>query len=422
MSVVGRSGRRRARLALTVLALAVSVFAGRSPLRASSESAVTADSELRALLVEHGSLVSPASIAAVVNAAQSLRFNTLVVEARSFGEVYFNNGLEPRAAVLGAQPASFDPFSVTLALAHGRGIRVHARVSVSLAANAGDMPVSRGHLVHAHPEWLMVPRSLARELTLLDAGSQLFLDRLLRWTRAQPDNIDGLYTSPVPDEAADALVALVADLAARYPVDGVHLADVGYPAAEFDYSRAALEAFKADVLAGLEGQARRERERETGADLTAWPDALPDRWRQFRRDRLTALVGRLHRGVRLRRPEAVVSAAVVPDVGTAGLQHLQDIAGWSNRHLIDAVCPVAHTIDAATFASQVADARKAAGETPVWVEIGAFRLSVAETADRIRTARRLGARGFVIGSYDSLVSQPDGLDYLARLARAVFEQ
>jgi uncharacterized lipoprotein YddW (UPF0748 family) len=421
MPSVGRPGRRRACLVLTALAVAVSVFAGRGRLHASAESAVTVDSDLRALLVEHGSLGSPASIAAAVNAAQSLRFNTLTVEARSLGELYFNNGLGPRAAALGAQPASFDPLAVTLALAHGRGIKVHARVSVSLAASAADMPISRGHLVNAHPEWLMVPRALARELTLLDAGSQLFLDRLLRWTRAQPDSVGGIYASPVPDEAADAVVALVADLAARYPIDGIHLDDVAYPTTEFDYSRAALEAFKADVLAGLDAQARREREREIGADLTAWPDALPDRWRDFRRDRLTALVGRLRRVVRLRRPEAVVSAAVVPDAGTAGLRHLQDWAGWSERHLVDAVCPIARTIDAATFASQVADAGKAAGDTPVWVEIGAFRLSVTETADRIRTAQRLGARGVVIDSYDNLMSQPDGVDYLARLARAVFD-
>ncbi len=419
MPSVGRSGRRHACLILTALAVAVSVFAGRGGLGASSESAVKVDPELRALLVEHGSLVSPASIAAAVNAAQSLRFNTLIVEARSFGELYYNNGLGPRAAALAAQPPSFDPLAVTLA--RGRGMKVHARVSVSLAASAADVPISGGHLVNAHPEWLMVPRALARELTLLDAGSQLFLDRLLRWTRAQPDNVGGIYASPVPDEAVDAVVALVADLAARYPIDGIHLDDVAYPTAEFDYSRAALEAFKADVLAGLDAEARREREREIGTDLTAWPDALPERWRGFRRDRLTALVGRLRRVVKSRRPEAVVSAAVVSDAGTAALQYLQDWAGWSERHLVDAVCPVARTIDAATFASQVADARKAAGDTPVWVEIGAFRLSVSETADRIRTAQRLGARGVVIGSYDGLMSQPDGTDYLARLARAVFD-
>ncbi len=420
MPDVGRPGRRRARLALTALAAAAAAFLGSGSLRASSESAGAADSALRALLVEHGSLGSPESIAAVVEAARNLRFNTLVVEVRRLGEVYFSSGLGPRAAALGDQPASFDPLAVTLALAHGRGLRVHARVSVALAANAGDMPVSRGHVVNAHPEWLMVPRPLARELTLLDAGSQLFLDRLLRWTRAQSDNIGGLYASPVPAEAADAVVALVADLAARYPVDGVRLDDVAYPTTEFDYGRAALEAFKADVLAGLDEHARRERERELGADLTAWPDSLPDRWREFRRDRLTALVGRIRRVIRSRRPQAIVSAAVVPDSGTAWRQHLQDWAGWSERHLLDAVCPTAHTIDAATFASQVADARKVAGDTPVWVEIGAFRLSVDETADRIRTAQRLGACGFVIGSYDSLVSQPDGADYLTRLAREVF--
>jgi hypothetical protein len=54
----------------------------------------------------------------------------------------------------------------------------------------------------------------------------------------------------------------------------------------------------------------------------------------------------------------------------------------------------------------------------VWAGIGAYRLSPAQTVENIETARRLGASGIVLFSYDSLV--PRGLDYLASVGRAAF--
>ena len=408
-------------LVTVAAALAVCLVSATEASRAIPGSPAGLEAETRALVVERTSLATPASIAALVDIANTLRFNALVVDARSFGELHFNQGLEPRAAALAGQPPSFDPLAAILAAAHARGIRVHARVSVTAVASSADLPTARTHVVNAHPEWLMVPRPLARDLVLLDARSQLFLDRLLRWTRAQSPEGSILYSSPVSGEAADAVVALVADLAARYPVDGIHLDDVAFPTAEFDHSRAALEAFKADALSGLAEAQRRARELEVGADLTAWPDAMPDRWIAFRRDRLTALVARIRQAVRARRPATLVSAAVDPDSIAAGRQHLQDWRAWSDRQLVDVVCPVSRTFESSAFGAEMTDARAAAGDTPVWIAIGAAQLSVAETVDRIGAARKLGARGVVIGSYDSLMSQPDGLDYLTRVARAAFQ-
>ena len=70
------------------------------------------------------------------------------------------------------------------------------------------------------------------------------------------------------------------------------------------------------------------------------------------------------------------------------------------------------------FASQIATVRQAAGNQPVWAGIGAYRLSPAQTVQNIETARRLGASGIVLFSYDSLA--PRGLDYLASISRAAF--
>ena len=64
-----------------------------------------------------------------------------------------------------------------------------------------------------------------------------------------------------------------------------------------------------------------------------------------------------------------------------------------------------------------------AGAAPLWAGIGAYRLSPAQTDQNIQTARRLGADGIILFSYDSLTRPPRhaGLPD-ARSARAAFGQ
>src|SRR6185312_2522615 len=91
-------------------------------------------------------------------------FNTLLVQVRGRGDAYFAQGLEPRPATLANQPATFDPLAQVLTEAHAAGLRVHAWVNVNLIASVNLPPTDRGHVMHRHPEWLMVPRALAPEL------------------------------------------------------------------------------------------------------------------------------------------------------------------------------------------------------------------------------------------------------------------
>ena len=92
----------------------------------------------------------------------------------------------------------------------------------------------------------MVPRPLAFELAKIDPRSPEYVGRLARWTRAA-DDVEGLFLSPIHRDAADHVVAVVDDLVRRYAVDGVHLDYIRYPGPLFDYSRAALLAFRQDL-------------------------------------------------------------------------------------------------------------------------------------------------------------------------------
>lgn len=383
--------------------------------------AVVASDEVRALWVLRSSLATPAQIATLVRAAREHGFNTLLVQVRGRGDAYFRGGAEPAAAELLRQPASFDPLGAVLEAGHAAGLRVHAWINVNLISSATDLPAAREHLIYRHPEWLMVPREIAQDLARLDPGNPAYVGKLARWTRSQPAGVEGLYASPVFPAAAAYAEAIVRDVVRRYRVDGVHFDYVRYPGDRFDYSAGAIRQFRTAVRGSLPLAERRDLDAREAVDLFAYPDALPDEWRAFRVSRMTGLMQRLSAAVRSERPDAEVTAAVAPDAREALQTRFQDWAAWLRSDLIDAICPMAYTTEPARFAEQIAAARTIAGPHGVWAGIGSWRLSPTETLDYIQTARRLGATGVILFSYDSLIDPRQAFpDYLSRVGRGAF--
>ncbi len=385
---------------------------------ASSEAIPT---ETRALWVQRGALASPQSIATLVKSAHDHGFNTLLVQVRGRGDAYYLGGIEPRATELLRQADDFDPLATVLDAGHAAGLRIHAWVNVNLISSAAELPSAREHLIYRHPEWLMVPRDIGQQLATVEPDSPGYVGTLARWTRTQSGQIEGLYASPINPEAVDYVDSIVRTLVRRYAVDGIHFDYARYPNDRFDYSRLAIRAFRAAVRNQLPEATRRALDAQEADDLFAYPDSLPDQWREFRVSRMTALITRLHATVKRERADALVSIAVVPDVREAERHRLQNWGAWAKEGLIDAVCPMAYATEASHFAEQIAGARAAAGSRPVWAGIGSYRLSPRETIENIQTARRLGASGIVLFSYDSLINlRQSSSDYLSIVGRTAF--
>jgi uncharacterized lipoprotein YddW (UPF0748 family) len=402
-----------------VLAWAAAVCASIGVLSAAPRPQARPTEETRALWVLRSSLISPASIATLVKTAHEQGFNTLLVQVRGRGDAYYTTDLEPRASDLSRQPASFDPLATVLSDAHAAGIRVHAWVSLNLVSSAVELPVSADHVIYQHPDWLMVPRPIAQDVAHLDPRNPGYVGKIARWTRGELETVEGLYLSPLEPEAAAYSTRIVADLARRYPIDGIHLDYARYPNPQFDYSRFAIAEFERDMAGHMTAAERRAMDAETATDLFAYPDRFPEQWKAFRRGRLTDLVASISRAVRAARPDALVTSAVAPDPQDAFNDRLQDWRVWLSTHLVDAVAPMAYTQQPAVFAEQIAAARDIAGGRAVWAGIGSYRLSPAETIENIRTARRLGIGGFVLFSYDSLTG-PKAADYLSTVSKAAF--
>jgi uncharacterized lipoprotein YddW (UPF0748 family) len=358
--------------------------------------------EVRALWVLRSSLTSADQITRLVRDARESGFNTLLVQVRGRGDAYFAQGIEPRSALLANMPPSFDPLALTLSAAHAAGLRVHAWININFVASVLTMPTDPEHIVHKHPEWLMLPRELATDLAGRDPHDPVYLGRLSSWTRAHASSVEGLYSSPIPLDAAHHVEAVITDLVERYPLDGVHMDYVRYPTADFDYSEAALNAFRESVQRELSAADRTRLDARLPREPLLYTEAYPERWQLYRRARLTDLVARIRTAVKQHRPQAMLTAAVKPDAREAFETRLQDWQDWAGRGLLDAVCPMAYTDNLSRFSHVVQGAARAATPQALWAGIGAYRLNPSETISHIHAARAAGAHGIALFSYDSL--------------------
>jgi uncharacterized lipoprotein YddW (UPF0748 family) len=350
-------------------------------------------SEVRGLWVVRTALVSPASVDRAVDEAQRAGFNTLFVQVRGRGDAFYASREAPRSPLLQGQPADFDPLARVIQRAHERGIEVHAWVNAMLVAGF-TLPLPPGHLLERHPEWLMVPRSAARAALLVKPAG---LAALIRRAATSDPDVEGYYLSPSAPGVAEALEAAVLEIVRGYPVTGLHLDFIRYPGPDYDWSRPSLEGFA----------------RRTGrtGDPLAGPLQDPEGWEQYRREALTAVTERLAKSARAARPGLLLSAAVVPDQALAVRSRFQDWPEWLARGLVDAVCPMAYTVDSRVFRQQVAQATERLGPgQAVWAGVGAYRLPMAGILEKIAVAREAGAEGVVLFSHESL--QPWELDRL----------
>ena len=391
--------------------------AGRRPARTFAE--------VRGLWVVRWTMSSAEQVRRMVAAADEAGFNTLIVQVRGRGDAYYLSSIEPRAEGL-VGPPDFDPLALTIAEAHRRGMAVHAWLNTHLVWGPAALPKSPDHLVHAHPDWLAVPRSLARELHAVDPRSPRFVAALSRYAADRPETVEGLYTSPSHPEVRARVREVWSDLVARYDLDGMHFDYIRFPSPEFDYSAGALARFRAWAAPRVPAARAVELDLAALSDPLAWTSALPSEWDEFRREQITSLVADVYHDVKSVRPDLVVSAAVVPDRRIAHDVRFQEWERWLSDGILDVAVPMVYTASTDQFAEQVDWARDVAGRRDrVWAGIGAYLNTLDGTLAKIDAARSLDAGGVVLFSYDWLTGEgrgPAADPALRRLARERFQQ
>lgn len=331
----------RGAINLMCLALFVHIWAGTTAARAAPDPDC-------AVWVVRNALSTPAAWREALDVVEAAGCERIYLQVSGRWDAYFPSRVwpGPESPVRGWD----DPFGRALEEAHARGIEVHAWVNALLAWSAAEPPSDPAHVFVRRPGWFVV-----------DARGRSMRSR----TRAELDRAglrgEGWFLDPAREDVRTELRRFILEVALAYPVDGIHLDYIRYPA----------------------GWAP-----PGGADA------------------ITYLVDLIAADVRAVRPGAEVSAAVMPRADEAVRSFGQDWATWIERGLIDEAVPMVYRDSPDAVSRAVASWPASIPRSRVRVGVRVDRLRRAELDEVERRLAGIGVAGLALFSHNLLLDAP----------------
>lgn len=199
-----------------------------------------------------------AQLVAQLDAAARLHLNALIFQVRPSGDAVYPSSLEPWSGFIsgatGRSPG-YDPLKFAVTEAHRRGLELHAWFNPFRARASKSHGPAGNHLATRHPEW----------------------------TRSYGG---GLWFDPGEPGVRQHTIRVIADVAQRYAVDGIHIDDYFYPYPPKGTSGMGASPFPDDATYARYGR---------GRDRAAW-----------RRSNVNAFVSEMYTAVKRIRPSAKV--------------------------------------------------------------------------------------------------------------------
>jgi uncharacterized lipoprotein YddW (UPF0748 family) len=359
--------------------------------------------EIRAAWVVRHALASQDEIDRTIDYAVRARFQLLFVQVRGRGDAYYRSSLEPAAAELERPIDEFDPLAYFLTRAHRAGIAVHAWVNVCYVWSDPERRPPSDHIVTAHPEWLMADAD----------GTRMDEVPVDEWKRR---GLEGYFVSPGNPDVRRHTVAVIEEIATRYPVDGIHLDYIRYPGLAFDFSRGSRAEF--ELRFGIDPfqlqQDPDALEVLLGEDVFDLVDSLRVHWQI---EQVDSLVGMVKDVV----GDLPLSAAVVPDHGQASLEKGQDWVGWITRGHVDFVVPMAYAYDPSEVTELVRLIKRTIGADRFLIGLPVFDGRSNYLGYSVSLLRQQDILGYALFSYNALAEEPFTLEFLERVFLQAFE-
>jgi uncharacterized lipoprotein YddW (UPF0748 family) len=374
------------RLLLTVLILAL--LAGCTPQIDKSAWVVRSD------------IASPQGVNNICQEAKEAGLDSLLVQVRGRGDAYYRSGLAPKAECLADQQPDFDPLAATIAACEP--LPVTAWLNVYYLWGGKKPPVAPSHPAQPKFGWILQDndgRSVA---------DYSMLDRAQGW-------IEGIYADPASAAYRKLFTRIVAEVAAHYPVAGIHLDFIRYPGAPYGFGPLGKQfaaRWGVDPRWLPTAVDRSQLESWLSGDLP-----LPERvlttggllWAETRAAQVTALVRDVRETILKSGRPIALSAAVMPDPGSAYLGKGQDWRTWEAEGLVDALYPMSYFGGSERVRGQLADIYKVkARRVRLWAGLGAFIKKPGEIAKEAAAARHLDFDGICLFDLGSLMKKTGG--------------
>jgi len=354
--------------------------------------ALSKDNEGRALWIVRTTLVSRSSIDMAIESAVNGGFRTLFVQAVGRGDAFYPSKILPSSELLSGE-TDLDPLEYFIDQAHERDLEVHVWINLLYAWSSQKRPVSTDHVINSHPEWLVVRHGdLPHE-------------------RSRPDDFDrnresDLFLSPTLPGVRSYLTAVVEEILTRSPVDGIHLDYVRYPSKDSGFGSYPRVLFSAiygiDPVDIFTGQKRANSPQNNPAT-----QHLETEWFRWRSQQLTELVAQIRKIQKIKSPDGILSAAVIPDPARAYEVYGQDWPGWINKGLVDIIVTMSYSTSKKTVLGQAREASQIVKNGRLYIGIATYNQSLEKVLQLVRELRGLGIEGFSFFSYNSMLEHPE---------------
>jgi uncharacterized lipoprotein YddW (UPF0748 family) len=304
-------------------------------------------SEFRALWVDAfgEGIFSDAEVTKLVNAAQAMHVNALVVQIGRRGDCFCNEASMPRTqAGIAAWP--YDPLHAIIAKAHEAGIQVHAWIITTAMWNASWTPARLRPSAPAHAFNQHGPDPAYQTEVRMRTGYDNWLgvryDGALRETTSPAAN---WFFDPGHPDAADYIAEMYLSVARKYAIDGLNFDRVRYPDPDPLYT-----AWPGDNAWGYNPVALERFHAATGR--TDRPLPTDPQWSQWRRDQITGIVRKVYVEAHAIKPYLRISADTITyGDGPQGYggdwtqtrpyhETLQDWRGWMQEGILDTNIPM----------------------------------------------------------------------------------
>ena len=334
------------------------------------------------LWVLRSGIDTPAEVERVVERARAMAVRGLLVQVVARGSASYRSDLLPRAESL--RDSSFDPLGELLPRAHAAGLEVHAWMNCAVVWSGPRPPRSPRHVLNAHPEWVAHAPG-GRPMSALH-------DDEIRRLR-----VEGVFLSPAHRGVRTWVARIAAEIAGRYPVDGIHLDYIREPG----FSLASDPMMRAGFLwrTGIDPEriATLSRDQRAGADSM---------WQAWEGEQVTAIVREVRDSLERVRPGLPLSAAVLADTARAREHHGQPWTAWVRDGLIDRAFVMCYAPPVATVREElVGYATELGTDGRVVPGIAVYNSPPAHAAAKICAANAIGYPTVALYSYDSLVAR-----------------
>ena len=340
----------------------------------------------------------PDRIPGLIDTARALGSTDLFVQVYRAGRAWFDSDRADRAPYQAQWDASgIDSLGALLEQAAAAGLRVHAWVNVLALARNTDAPLIQ---------------RLGRDAVLVDRKGRSLLD-YPDFEVPEPDRryyrmgTPGVYLDAAAPGVAEELAVVFAELLLRYPaLDGLHLDYIRYPDV-LPFAPGSRFGVGLDFGYGL--PTRQRFQQETGLEAPLGDRIGPaNRWDEWRREKLTALVAGIAETARAARPGVTLSAAVWTYADRGYLVLAQDWRGWLESGLLDFAVPMSYTVDDRLLRYQAQSFAGLPYGDRIWIGLGTwlFARDPARALAQIDLIRQAGSPAEALFSYDSIESEP----------------